>query len=106
MPFPILHHTCPIVCHGLLCLYADSPDTVLALFPSAYIAMGDPSFKWIMAYLAQDEGAQEQLKSSRLSATDGRESKYVTGDRNNQKFRASFVADDIVGELIPVNGKS
>ena len=57
-----------------------------------------------MAYLTQDEGVQKQLKSSRLSADHDRTTKPARGA--HLKLLASFATDDVVGDMLPVNGGS
>ena len=90
---------------GSIVFHTKSPDTALAIFSTAYVSIDDPSGWWIMAYLAQDEEVQKQLKSSCLNASDGRRSKYVRGDRFISKLRASFIMDNIVGQMMPINGE-
>lgn len=91
------------------------------LFPTAYIPATDPAFEWVMAFMAQHEGVQKQLRSFRLSTTDSRNSQRDDVHRNNPfmmqdglavlkkqavpKTQANFMLGDVVGQVIPINGE-
>jgi hypothetical protein len=67
-----------------------------------------------MAFLAQHEGVQKQLKSFRLTTADSRTSQRDDVHRNNRfmkseglavsKTQASFMLGDVVGQVVPING--
>lgn len=69
-----------------------------------------------MAFLAQDNGVQKQTRSFRLITADSRESKRDDAKRNTSnkerkesllvsKTDASFAMDDVIGQIVPVNGE-
>ena len=98
---------------GLLLRSTRNIDIASVLFPTAYVAESDPSFNWVMHYLAQDAEVQKQIKSCRVLAADSRESKcdsviskFSSAKANLvTKSEASFVTDEIVAKLIPVDGE-
>ena len=73
-----------------------------------------------MAYLSRDPGVQAQMSTFRLMAADSRETKrdelanlnsrIVRFPREKKevamnKSSASFVTDDIVAQIVPMNGE-
>ncbi|ORY24988.1 P-loop containing nucleoside triphosphate hydrolase protein, partial [Naematelia encephala] len=93
--------------------------TLRALFPTAYIAVSDPSYLWVMAWMAQDPSAQKQITDFQLSTEEWRQvrkssasalrrsaetnkggtvqnSSPSVGEQN-----ASWAEGDIIGQIIP-----
>ncbi len=69
-----------------------------------------------MAYLAQDERVQKQLRSFRLTTADSRESKRDDSKRNPgdakkkrslliSRSDASFTVNDVVSQIVPISSE-
>ncbi|EIW69397.1 hypothetical protein TREMEDRAFT_62261 [Tremella mesenterica DSM 1558] len=82
------------------------------IFPSAYIAATDPACLWVLAYIAQDPGAQKQICHFQLSTDEVRSIRKPTGnslradkgDRPSQNVgeqNCSWSNDEIIGQILP-----
>jgi chaperone BCS1 len=91
------------------------------LFPIAYIASGDPAYRWILAWLASDPDAQAQLKHFVLSTSRTEDDSSRRGSRNVirsppssssvsrgplpprpiKAHNASFQSDKVIGQILP-----
>jgi len=91
-------------------------ELIAVVFPTAHIPASDPAFEWVMAFLAQHEGVQNQLRSFRLHTADSRTSQRDEVHRNNRfmkqeglavsQTQASFMLGDVVGQVVPIHGKN
>lgn len=97
------------------CCMSDLSD----LYPSAYIAVTDTSYLWIMAWLAQDPAAQAQIKDFQLSTSEWRQVRQGSGNalRGGHgaatgsptavgEHNSSWSAKDIIGQVLPAYRRS
>jgi hypothetical protein len=76
----------------------------------------DPAFGWIHTYLAQDPKVVKQIRSYKVATSDERASQRDENRRHNpsdvknglalSKKDASWSNDEVVAQILPINGES
>lgn len=85
------------------------------LFPTVFIQVEDPAFKWIHTALAQDPSVVRQMQSYRLVTSDESDSlkdemsRHVVRHKEApplalSKRDATWSRDSVVGQLLPIDG--
>jgi chaperone BCS1 len=88
----------------------NSPDDQ-ALFPTAYVAVSDASYLWIMAWIATNAEAQKQIRDFQLSTSEWRQVRRRSGNALRAKEggavggvgeqNATWSSKEIIGQVIP-----
>ncbi|WWC89949.1 uncharacterized protein L201_004878 [Kwoniella dendrophila CBS 6074] len=82
------------------------------LFPTAYIASSDPSYHWIIAWIAQDDYVQKQIHDFQLCTVESRSLKRrnkntlgsnetTSSGKSLGKHNSTWSSEEVIGQVLP-----